>query len=439
MNFTVLSQVYRNRDLRRRVGVILFVLACYSMLTHVPVPVPQTAKLQSFLLNIFSQNPLLGFANLFTGGAMTNFSIIMMGLGPYINASIIIQLLTQVVPKFEALNKEGEQGRRKLNQYTRMLAVPLALIQAVAMVLFVQQTSIKSAGVDLIGKPTISQWVLMVVTIAAGSMLLMWLGEIITEYGVGNGISILIFAGIASSLPATLARQISLAEGSSMQIFQFIGIILLSVASVFFVVMINEAQRNIPVSYARRTTSGTASYGSVDTHLPLRLITAGVIPIIFALAFLSVPGFIGQLFSNAQSAWLANFATAISKAFQPGQTIYEVSYFVLIFAFTYFYTSIVFKPAEIAENLQKQGGFIPGIRPGKETAAYLKRIINRITFAGALSLSLIAIMPFILQNIFKTSQALVIGGTGLLIVVAVVIETMKQIESRALMATYDKY
>lgn len=439
MNFAILSQVYKNKDLRKRVGIILLVLFCYSLLTHIPVPVPQTTKLQSFLLNLFSQNPLLGFANLFTGGAMTNFSVIMMGLGPFINASIIIQLLSQVVPKFEALNKEGEAGRRKLNQYTRLLTVPLAFIQSIAMVLFVQQTSIKISGVDLIGKPTLAQWILMVTTIAAGSMLLMWLGEIITEYGVGNGISILIFAGIASSLPTTIARQFSLAEGSSIQIFTFIGVLLLSVASILFVVLINEAQRNIPVSYARRTTTGAASYGSVDTHLPLRLITAGVIPIIFALAFLSIPGFIGQLFSNAKSAWLAHFAATLAKVFQPGQLVYEISYFVLIFAFTFFYTSIVFKPAEIAENLQKQGGFIPGIRPGKETAAYLKRIINRITFAGASALAIIAILPFILQSVLKTSQVMVIGGTGLLIVVAVVIETMKQIEARALMATYDKY
>lgn len=439
MNFAVLPQVYKNKDLRRRVGIILLVLLFYSLLTHVPVPVPQASKLQSFLLSLFSQNPLLGFANLFTGGAMTNFSIIMMGLGPYINASIIIQLLTQVVPKFEALNKEGEAGRRKLNQYTRFLTVPLAFVQAIAMVLFVQQTSIKMSGVDLIGKPTPAQWILMVVTIAAGSMLLMWLGEIITEYGVGNGISILIFAGIAASLPSTISRQLALAEGSSMQIFVFILVMLLSVASVLFVVLINEAQRNIPISYARRTSGGGSSYGSVDTHLPLRLITAGVIPIIFALAFLSVPGFLGQLFSNAKSAWLAQFASTLARVFQPGQLVYEISYFVLIFAFTFFYTSIVFKPAEIAENLQKQGGFIPGIRPGKETAMYLKRIINRITLVGAFALALIAILPFVLQSVLKTSQVLVIGGTGLLIVVAVVIETMKQIESRALMATYEKY
>ncbi len=438
MNLAILSQTYRNKDLRKRLLVVVGVLVVYSFITHVPVPVPDTAKLQSFLLRLFGQNPLLGFANLFSGGAMTNFSIILMGLGPYINASIIIQLLTQVVPKLEQLNKEGEQGRNKINQYTRLLTVPLALVQSIAMLIFVQQTSIKMAGVDLIGRPSIAQWVLMISTITAGSMLLMWLGEIITDRGIGNGISILILAGIVSSLPSTIAQQFSLAQGDSSKVIQLILMVVLALAAIFFIVIINEGQRNIPVSYARRV-SATSNYSGVDTHLPLRVISAGVIPIIFSLAFLSVPGFIGQLFSNAKSAWLAAFARNLSQWFAPDSWIYGVSYFVLVVGFTYFYTSIVFKPDEIAENLQKQGGFIPGIRPGKETAAYLKRVINRITLAGAVALGFIAVMPFILQNFFKSSASLTIGGTGLLIVVAVVIETMKQIEARALMATYEKY
>lgn len=438
MNIRILSQVYKNKDLRKRLIVVATILALYSLLANIPVPVPDMANLQRFLLKLFNSNPLLGFANLFSGGAMSNFSIIMMGLGPFINASIIMQLLGQVVPKLEALNKEGESGRNKINYYTRLLTVPLALVQSVAMVTFVSQTSKRMEGVDLIGNPSIAQWILMIATITGGSLLLMWLGELITDKGIGNGISLLIMAGIVSEIPNSLGQMFSLAQVDSSRIVSSIILIVIALVAIYFVVMINEGQRNIPVSYARRISSA-GSYGGVDTHLPLRVITAGVIPIIFALAFLSLPPLIGQLFTNAKMAWLAKFSQTLTNLFQPDNLVYAASYFVLVIGFTYFYTFLIFKPAEIAENLQKQGGFIPGIRPGKETANYLKKIISRITFAGSLSLGLIAVMPFIIQQFIKNTAALSIGGTGLLIIVAVVIETMKQVESKALMATYDKY
>lgn len=438
MNIRILSQVYKNKDLRKRLIVVVAILALYSLLANIPVPVPDMANLQRFLLKLFNSNPLLGFANLFSGGAMSNFSIIMMGLGPFINASIIMQLLGQVVPKLEALNKEGESGRNKINYYTRLLTVPLALVQSVAMVTFVSQTSKRMEGVDLIGNPSIAQWILMIATITGGSLLLMWLGELITDKGIGNGISLLIMAGIVSEIPNSLGQMFSLAQVDSSRIVSSIILIVIALVAIYFVVMINEGQRNIPVSYARRISSA-GSYGGVDTHLPLRVITAGVIPIIFALAFLSLPPLIGQLFTNAKMAWLAKFSQTLTNLFQPDNLVYAASYFVLVIGFTYFYTFLIFKPAEIAENLQKQGGFIPGIRPGKETANYLKKIISRITFAGSLSLGLIAVMPFIIQQFIKNTAALSIGGTGLLIIVAVVIETMKQVESKALMATYDKY
>jgi len=438
MNLKVWSQVYKNPDLRKRMMVVVAILAVYSLLAHIPVPVPDSLSLQRFLLKLFNANPLLGFANLFSGGAMSNFSIIMMGLGPFINASIIMQLLSQVIPKLESLNKEGEIGRNKINQYTRLLTVPLAMIQSVAMVTFISQTSKKMEGIDLIGKPSLAQWIMMVLTITAGSLFLMWLGEIITEKGIGNGISLLIMTGIVSRIPSLLGQLISLAQVDTSRIFSTLFIMLLAVGTVYFIVIINEGQRNIPVSYARRV-SLTSSYGGVDTHLPIRVITAGVIPIIFALAFLSVPGIIGQLFSNARTSWLAKVAQILVKSFQPGNIWYVVIYFGLVIGFTYFYTFLICKPEEIAENLQKQGGFIPGIRPGNETARYLKKIISRLTLAGALSLGVIAVLPFIVQNFINNSSSLAIGGTGLLIVVAVVIETMKQIESRALMAIYEKY
>lgn len=439
MNTALFSQMYKNKDLRNRLLIVIGILAIYSLLSHIPVPVPDTAKLQSFLLRLFQSNPLLGFANLFTGGALSSFSILLMGLGPYINASIIIQLLSQVVPQLEALKKEGETGQKKLNYYTRLLTLPLAIVQSVAMITLARTLSTQISGVDLIGNPNVYQWILMISAITGGSMLLMWLGEIITERGIGNGISILILAGIVSNLPTQIAQQVSLAQADTAKVFTLIFFGMIAIGVVLFIVMLNEGQRNIPISYARRV-AGDSRYGGVDSHLPIRLITAGVIPIIFALAFLSLPGFIGQLFTNASSAWLSKSATWLQATFQPQKPIYTLTYFILVVAFTYFYTSIVFKPDEIAENLQKQGGFIPGIRPGKETSRYLKKIITRLTLFGAIALGLLAVFPFIIETIFKSSNSILsIGGTGLLIIVSVILETLKQIESRALMATYEKY
>ena len=439
MNTALFSQMYKNKDLRNRLLIVIGILAIYSLLSHIPVPVPDTAKLQSFLLRLFQSNPLLGFANLFTGGALSSFSILLMGLGPYINASIIIQLLSQVVPQLEALKKEGETGQKKLNYYTRLLTLPLAIVQSVAMITLARTLSTQISGVDLIGSPNVYQWILMISAITGGSMLLMWLGEIITERGIGNGISILILAGIVSNLPTQIAQQVSLAQADTAKVFTLIFFGIIAIGVVLFIVMLNEGQRNIPISYARRV-AGDSRYGGVDSHLPIRLITAGVIPIIFALAFLSLPGFIGQLFTNASSAWLSKSATWLQATFQPQKPIYTLTYFILVVAFTYFYTSIVFKPDEIAENLQKQGGFIPGIRPGKETSRYLKKIITRLTLFGAIALGLLAVFPFIIETIFKSSNSILsIGGTGLLIIVSVILETLKQIESRALMATYEKY
>ena len=439
MNTALFSQMYKNKDLRNRLLIVVGILAIYSLLSHIPVPVPDTAKLQSFLLRLFQSNPLLGFANLFTGGALSSFSILLMGLGPYINASIIIQLLSQVVPQLEALKKEGETGQKKLNYYTRLLTLPLAIVQSVAMITLARTLSTQISGVDLIGSPNVYQWILMISAITGGSMLLMWLGEIITERGIGNGISILILAGIVSNLPTQIAQQVSLAQADTAKVFTLIFFGVIAIGVVLFIVMLNEGQRNIPISYARRV-AGDSRYGGVDSHLPIRLITAGVIPIIFALAFLSLPGFIGQLFTNASSAWLSKSATWLQATFQPQKPIYTLTYFILVVAFTYFYTSIVFKPDEIAENLQKQGGFIPGIRPGKETSRYLKKIITRLTLFGAIALGLLAVFPFIIETIFKSSNSILsIGGTGLLIIVSVILETLKQIESRALMATYEKY
>ncbi|HSH31507.1 MAG TPA: preprotein translocase subunit SecY [Candidatus Saccharimonadales bacterium] len=437
MNLTALRQVYRSPDLRRRILVVMGLLILFRFLAHVPVPVPDNAALATFLRNLFGSSRLLGFADLFSGGALTNFSIIMMGVGPYINASIIIQLLTQAVPKLEALSKEGEAGRQKLNQYTRMLTLPLAILQSFGMIFLIRQSSRQIAQTDLIGNATLMQWVLMIATITGGSMLLMWLGEIITEKGVGNGISLIIFAGIVAAFPGQVGQLSALASGDTGQILGITAFVAATLVVIYFVVILNEGQRNIPVSYARRVR-GSKIYAGVDTHLPLRVITAGVIPIIFALAFLSVPGFLSQLLTNAKTDWIARAAQAVGRVFEPNGLVYAITYFVLVVGFTYFYTSVVFKPADIAENLQKQGGFVPGIRPGRETASYLKRVLNRITLAGALGLGLIAVLPFAVQGVTRTA-ALTLGGTGLLIVVSVALETMRQVESRAITTSYEDY
>lgn len=437
MNLSTLKQVYRSPDLRRRVLVVLGLIVIFRFLAHVPVPVPDNAALSNFLRFIFNSNKVLGFADVFSGGALANFSIIMMGVGPYINASIIMQLLQQVVPSLESLSKEGEQGRRKLNQYTRLLTLPLALVQSFGMVFLIQQTSIRIANTDVIGKPNLFQWILMISTITAGTILLMWIGEIITEKGIGNGISLIIFAGIVSRLPTSAGQFATLASGDAGKIITVIGFLIATVAIIAFVVLLNEGTRNIPVSYAKRTR-GDRVFAGVDTHLPLRVITAGVIPIIFALAFLSIPGLLGQILTSAKTPWVAHFATQLTTWFSPNGPIYAVAYFVLVVAFTFFYTSVVFNPKDIAENLQKQGGFIPGIRPGNQTASYLKRVVNRITLAGALGLGIIAVLPFIGQA-FTNSQILTFGGTGLLIVVSVAIETLKQLEAQAITTSYEQY
>lgn len=437
MNLASLKQAYKSKPLRRRIFVVAALLILFRLLAHVPVPVPDNAALANFLKRLFSSNQLLGFADLFSGGALTTFSIVMMGVAPYINASIIMQLMQQVIPKVEALAKEGEAGRQKINQYTRLLTVPLAILQSFGMVFLIQQASKSQLQIDLIGHPNLFQWVVMISAITGGSLLLMWLGEIITEQGIGNGISLLIFSGIVARLPSQIGQFIQLAKtdsGSSLQLMLF-GIA--TIVVIAFIVILNEGQRNIPVSYARRVR-GSRVYGGVETHLPLKVILAGVIPIIFALAFLSVPGFLGQIFTKADSQTLAHIAQKATVYFSPTSLVYGISYFVLVVIFTYFYTSVVFNPDDIAENLQKQGGFIPGIRPGKETSHYLRRVVNRITLAGATGLGIIAILPFLAQRL-TNRETLTIGGTGLLIVVAVAIETMNAIQAQAVMTSYEKY
>lgn len=464
MNWRLILVSFKSSDMRNRVLAVLGMLLIFRILAHVPVPLSNPETLKQVLSNLFNSDSsqLLNFLNVLSGGALANFSIVLVGLGPYINASIIMQLLTKAIPKLETLNKEGEFGRKKINQYTRILTFPLAIVQSIGAIYLVRQQASQIAGLgDITANTSLLQWVLMVAALTGGAMMLMWMGEIITEKGVGNGISLLITVGIVSSLPSTVSSIINgvVDETNKWNIFGWqlpinksqailaLVLLLVSIVLTLLVVRLNEARRKVTISYAKRV-QGSRAYGGVTTELPVKLITAGVVPIIFAVAFLSVPSFVGQLLSTNSSQHLremgtnlvAWFQTPTSSTLQTGgweAFIYPAVYFLLVFAFTFFYTGITFNSKDIAENLQKQGGFIEGIRGGSQTEQYLGKLVNRLTFFGAFALALLAIMPIIGQYFLSTSIA--IGGTSILILVSVSLETLRAVESRALMVTYDQY
>ena len=464
MSWGTIGKALKNSDMRKRFMWIAIMMLIFRALSFIPIPLDEPTQLRQLLDSLFNSQQLLGFLDLLSGGALSNFSIVLMGLGPYINASIIMQLLQKAVPKLEEISKDGESGRRKINQYTRYLTLPLAIIQSIGLLLLIRQQATSISGIDFAANSSWVQWLLMVTALTGGSMLLMWIGELMTEQGVGNGISLLIFAGIISQLPSITATIFASLQSSfgggidysffglfnvpvNLTLVMIIGLFLLaSLFLTYFVVKVNEALRNITVSYAKRVR-GNRAYGGVDSVLPIKLIIAGVIPIIFAVAFLALPSFIGQLMVNTDSALLSSWGANLVQWFQTtgvqgtitqgNPWVYPTVYFLLVIMFTYFYTGIVFNAKQISENLQNQGGFIPGIRPGKQTEEYLKKIVSRLNFIGSLSLGFVAITPFIAQNFLGTDQ-LTVGGTGLLIVVSVALETLRQVESRALMVTYDQ-
>ncbi len=429
-----ISQLWKVKDLRNRLIIVALLLVATRILSHIPIPGIDLSSLRGILNN----NQLLGLFDIFSGGGLSNFSVAMLGVGPYITASIIIQLLTIIFPKLAELQKEGgEAGRAKLNQYTRLLTVPLAPIQAYGTIILLSRT----AGTNLIADFTPFQWLVTLLSITTGTLILMWLGEMITEFKIGNGISLIIFAGIVARIPSVIqqayASLTTTTNGLSPESFlTILGYLAMALVVIGSVVLITEAQRNIPVSYAKRVR-GNKMYGGVNTHLPLRLNQAGVIPIIFAISILLFPGLIANFFAQAKTEKLADIATAIKNFFQ-NQAYYGIIYFVLVVAFTYFYTAIVFNPDEISDNIQKQGGFIPGLRPGRQTADFLYKVLNRITLVGALFLGLIAVLPNIVQ-IFTHTKSLTIGGTGLLIAVSVVIEVMKQVQAQMVMRDYENF
>jgi preprotein translocase subunit SecY len=420
--------IFRNSikspDVRKKILFTGLIFLITRIFAHIPVPGVNLVQLQA----LFSQNQFLALLDIFSGGTLANFSVMALGLNPYINASIILQLLTMVFPKLEELQKEGEAGRQKINQYTRMLTVPLAILQAIGMYALLRNQAIipNLNPISLIS---------LIVTMTAGTMLLVWLGELITERGVGNGISLLIFAGIISSLPVVFTQTVTTINAQNFfNIAIFIAMGILVIASI---VIINEATRQITVYYAKQVR-GNKMYGGQSTHLPLRLNQAGVIPIIFAVSLVLLPSLIANYLVVSKNPVLHNIGSTITLWFDPSGFMYNAFYFILVVGFTYFYTAVVFNPKKISEEIQKYGGFIPGIRPGTPTANYLNYILTRITLAGALFLGLIAILPSI-ARVFTNVENLVLGGTGILIVVSVVLETIKAIEAQLVMRNYEGY
>jgi preprotein translocase subunit SecY len=422
--FEALLNSFRAPDLRRRILYVAFILLIFRLLAHVPVPGVDREQLRSFL----QDSPIFGLLDLFSGGGLSNFSVVALGVNPYINASIIMQLMTGVVPSLQNLQREGEYGRTKINQYTRYLSVPMALLQAYGFLALLNANRVLATPFDLGSWETITQ----IVTLTAGSVVLMWLGELITEKGIGNGVSFIIFAGIVSRVPAAITGFLDNPDLARLVLFGILAILAVAV-----IIYIQEGQRRIPIQYASRVR-GRRMYQGGQTFLPLRVNQAGVIPIIFAVSILLFPSQIASYFTSSPGL-IGDIATGIVSWLSQGSWLYVALYFLLTVGFTYFYTAFTFKPDETAEQLRKNGGFIPGIRPGRPTQDYLARVVTRITVAGALFLGTVAALPPFIGLVWPQFAGMALGGTGVLIVVSVVVETMKQLEAQLLIRQYEGF
>ncbi len=426
------AQIWNSKSLRNKILFTIAILVLYRFLAHITVPGVNMEALRAFT----TRNELLQMFSLLTGGSTETFSIVLMGLSPYINAAIIMQLMTVIVPKLEALSKEGESGRRKINSYTRWLCFPLAFLQSYGMILLLNSQSQMPLIENIHNPATV---IPIMLTVSAGTVLLVWLGEQITEKGIGNGISVLIFASIISQVPTMVGQNLFMATGDASKVMPFVVVALMTIILITVVVLVTEAQRKIPITYAGHG----ARSKSDQAFLPIKINQAGMIPIIFAVALVSFPGILGQFFTNAQSAWMQSLGESMIILFQPNTVLYLILYFLLVVAFTFFYVSITFKPETIAENIQKKGGYIPGIRPGRQTADYLKEISGRLTFFGALFLATIAILPIILQFAFSEAGigniALLISGAGIIIIVGVILEIIRQVNAQLVMHDYKKF
>lgn len=414
--------VFSDSNLRKRVLFIFFALVIFRVLANIPIPAAAGASIEQFL----GGNQFLGFLNVITGGGLSSISVVMLGVGPYITASIIMQLMTMLSPKLKALyHEEGEAGRRKFTQYSRLLTIPLALLQGVGLIYYLQTKGVLPQGL------TIFDLAINVGIVTAGSMLLMWIGELISEFGIGNGVSLIIFAGIVSSLPrraGTLFANFSQQDIPTYLAFAAAAFVIIAV-----IVFVTEAERPIPVTYAKRVR-GSKVYGGISTYLPMRLNQAGVIPIIFALSLLVFPQALVNILAQVQNPAIAGVAGWI-RDILGNTTIFSVLYFFLVFLFTYFYTAVTFDPESIATNLQKSGAFIPGVRPGTPTSEYLSRVLSRLTFVGGIFLGIIAVLPFAMIAV-TGDQTLAIGGTAVLIVVAVTVDLIKKVDAQVAMREY---
>lgn len=414
----------RSPQVRRKILFTAGIFLVFRIFAHIPVAGVDLASLRA----LFAQNQLLGLLDIFSGGTLANFSVMALGLGPYINASIILQLLTLVFPKLEEMQKEGDAGRKKINQYTRFLTIPLAVLQAIGM-----YALLRGQGIIAVLSPV--EMISFIVTMVAGTMFLVWLGELITEKGIGNGISVLIFGGIVGTLPVVLWQTLSTWNADkSIQMLVFAAMGLIVIAAIVFM---TEAVRQVPIFYAKRVR-GNKTYGGQSTHLPLRLNQAGVIPIIFAVSVVLLPSLLANYFAASSNPTYREIANTITIWFNPNGWAYNLLYFVLVVGFTYVYTAIIFNPKKISEEIQKYGGFIPGVRPGTPTANYLNYILVRITLAGAVFLGVVAIFPTI-ALVFTGVESLLVGGTSVLIVVSVVLELVRSIEAQLVTKNYDMY
>jgi len=418
-----LRNIWEEKNLRRKILVTLVILLVFRFISHIPAAGIDLLALR----RLFAGSPLLSLLDVFSGGTLANFSVMALGLNPYINASIIFQLLGVVFPQIEEMARESEAGREKLNQYTRWLTVPLSAMQAVGVYLLLR-------GQGVVGNLGPLSLLALLLTMVTGTILAMWLGELISEYGVGNGISVLIFAAIIGRLPVVLSQTAVTAGGGELVSLAVIG--LLAVAVILAVVAVNEAVREIPVQYARRARGGEQV--AARSHLPIRLNQAGVIPIIFAVSLVLLPSMVSQFLSGVGNATVVEWAQRISGYFRPGSLVYSGVYFLLVVGFTFFYTTVVFNPEKIADDLKKQGGFVPGIRPGMATQEYLSYVSSRITVVGAVFLGLVAVLPSLMQEATEIA-ALALGGTGVLIVVSVILETAKQVEAQLVMRSYERF
>lgn len=422
---------FRIPDLRRKIIFTLVILAIFRFIATIPVPGVDREALQTLL----EQNQLLGMLNLFSGSTLSNFSIAALGVYPYITASIIMQLMTPIIPRLDELSKEGEYGRRKINQYQRYLTLPLALLQGYGQIILMQQSNV-IADFGLFNAATALNSIAILLTLVAGTMALVWLGELITENGIGNGISIIIFGGIVASLPGSVANLVT---GGSLQdnVIGTVAFLALGLFTIVGIVLLNEGQRRIPVHHAKRVRRGRM-YGGSSTYIPLKVNSAGMIPLIFAVSIMVFPGMVANFLTGSERPWLRDLATDLANFFDANTLQYQVVYFCMVVAFTYFYTMVVFQQQNIAENLQRQGAFIPGIRPGANTNRYLTGVLTRITLVGALGLGLVAILPYVVSQITGI-QTLFLGATSLLIVVGVAVDTMRQLESQLMMRNYEGF